>query len=219
MNLIQTKFIQIYITFSLFCPTWNIRDTELFIKVLFRKSSFTIFDADVDDLSRTKPLLPTAGYSLPLVIHQLDWVVHKLGGLEREVRLSVNVNNTENKFNTIFWTRGLLEPVVESVLPESQDNDLFLHILPWGLDHLKTLGSSCDRNVLVVLSGVLYPHVVVMVVVVVGCIMQWLAGQLQLAGHSHSSCLWLEAAPHHCMTIRLCSARQCWVYFSQVIHL
>ena len=71
-------------------------------KSLISWSSFTIFDADVDSLPRTKPLLPTAGYSLPLVIHQLDWVVHKLGGLEREVRLSVNVNNTENKFNTIF---------------------------------------------------------------------------------------------------------------------
>ena len=82
------------------------------------------------------------------------------------MRLSVNVNNTENKFNT-FQTRGLLEPVVETILPQSQDYDVFLHELPRALDHLQTLGSSCDRELLVVLSGVLYPHVVVMMVMVV----------------------------------------------------
>ena len=123
----------------------------------------TIFDADVDNLARTKPLLPTAGHSLPLVIHQLDGVVHELGGLEREVRLSVNVDNAENHFNS-FRTLSLLvskEPVVETILPQSEEKDVFPHVLPRPLDHLQTLGSSGDRNVLVVLSGVLYPHVVV----------------------------------------------------------
>ena len=73
---------------------------KLSYKSLISRSSFTIFDANVDNVARTKPLLPTAGHSLPLVIHQLDRVVHQLGRLEREVRLSVNVDNAENNINT-----------------------------------------------------------------------------------------------------------------------
>ena len=74
---------------------------KLSYKSLISRSSFTIFDANVDNVARTKPLLPTAGHSLPLVIHQLDGVVHQLSGLEREVGLSVNVNNTENIISTL----------------------------------------------------------------------------------------------------------------------
>ena len=53
------------------------RITDISLQIVF-----TIFDDDVDNISRTESLLPAAGHSLTLVVQQLDGVVHQLCGLK-----------------------------------------------------------------------------------------------------------------------------------------
>ena len=67
--------------FRIYCSNW--------VEVVL-----TIFHNNVDNLARSKSLLPAAGHSLPLVVQQLDGVVHQLRGLQGEVGLSIKVNNT-----------------------------------------------------------------------------------------------------------------------------